>query len=489
MLINKLTTAFGDHSSLLPLFAKDVVNSTGMTAFSYDAGGKIEAKDRCWDEFGTMAIWMGGLPIYKWVYNNTAYKIAKINPNVDYRLLKDKAQLSVAQKYAQSLTDRADIAQSIAKAAANTTKTKFMFLGKFAAATALTLASFFTLVKVKQHYTKKEIEKQFWAKKSAQMQYTNSFAQSPAFKAFLPAEQSDKSVKPNKNVSFKGWAALASKLGSKAKEAMFDPVQNLFVVDVGISGERLVNSRTKTEFAETSIKEGSLLFFLYIAGKFIQDGIEKASEKLGKPIGLHAEVLSSGYMNEAIKSGKVNDDIKALKPLIDSVNNAKNALEANKSEANKLALEETKKALFEFIYNAKNQDNTVIKAAKHSKIIKTIVDGNWVDKLFNKAKNTHLIDPMQYIKVGDIESVTNNVSKLAEFASKHDNITEFLKKCRNMKIASVAANMGISCLFLGLIVPYSMMKYRQAHQNGKKEFHVQSEIERQLEQSFKGRVA
>ena len=58
MLINKLTTAFGDHSSLLPLFAKDVVNSTGMTAFSYDAGGKIEAKDRCWDEFGTMAIWM-----------------------------------------------------------------------------------------------------------------------------------------------------------------------------------------------------------------------------------------------------------------------------------------------------------------------------------------------------------------------------------------------------------------------------------------------
>ena len=46
MLINKVTSAFGDHSSLLPLFTKDVVNSTGMTAFSYGAGGKIEAKDR-----------------------------------------------------------------------------------------------------------------------------------------------------------------------------------------------------------------------------------------------------------------------------------------------------------------------------------------------------------------------------------------------------------------------------------------------------------
>ena len=49
--------------------------------------------------------------------------------------------------------------------------------------------------------------------------------------------------------------------------------------------------------------------------------------------------------------------------------------------------------------------------------------------------------------------------------------------------------MGISCLFLGLIVPYSMMKYREKHQNGKKEFHVQSEIEKQLEKSFKGRIA
>ena len=485
MLINKLTTAFGDHSSLLPLFAKDVVNSAGMTAFSYDAGGKIEAKDRCLDEFGTMALWMGGLPFFKWIYNNTAYKLAKINPDVDYRLLKDTAQLSVAQKYAQSLTDRADIAQSIAKAVSNTTKTKALFLGKFASATALTLASFFTLVKVKQHYTKKEIEKQFWAKKSAQMQYMNSFAQSPAFKAFLPENNADKAPINNKNVSFKGLGSMAAKL----KDVMFDPVQNLFLVDVGISGERLVNSRTKTEFAETAIKEGSLLFFLYIAGRYVQQGIEKVSEKLGKPIGLHAEVLSSDYMNNAIKSGKVNSDVNALKTLIDSVNNAQKTFNANKSQANKTALEESKKALFEFIYNEKNQDNTVIKAAKQSKIIKTIVEGSRSDKLFNRAKNTNLIDPMQFIKVGDIEDVTNNVSKLAKFAAKHDNITDFLKKCRNMKIASVAANMGISCLCLGLIVPYAMMKYREAHQNGKKEFHVQSEIERQLEQSFKGRVA
>ena len=77
MLINKITSTFGDHSNLLPLFTKDVVNSTGMTAFYYDAGGKIEAKDRSIDEFGTQAIWMGGLPGFKWIIDNTAYKLAK----------------------------------------------------------------------------------------------------------------------------------------------------------------------------------------------------------------------------------------------------------------------------------------------------------------------------------------------------------------------------------------------------------------------------
>ena len=106
-----------------------------------------------------------------------------------------------------------------------------------------------------------------------------------------------------------------------------------------------------------------------------------------------------------------------------------------------------------------------------------------------KAVNTHQIDPHKFISVSSIDDCADNIDKLYKQAVKHNNIEAFLKKCRNMKIGSVAANMGITCLFLGLIVPYSMMKYREKHQNGKKEFHVQSEIERQLEQSFKGRVA
>ena len=480
MLINKITSTFGDHSNLLPLFTKDVVNSTGMTAFSYDAGGKIEAKDRFIDEFGTQAIWMGGLPFFKWAIDNSVYKLAKLNPDVDVRLLKDNEQLSAAQKYAQTLKDT-NISQSLNNVVKNSKKAQGLFLGKFAAATALTLASFFTLVKVKQHYTKKEIEKQFWAKKSEQHFYSNNVAKSPAFKAFM-SDGKHQNKANNKNIAFKG-------LGSTLSSFMFDPVKNLFIVDAGITGERLIASRTKTEFAETAIKEGSLLFFLYVAGRYVQEGIEKLSEKLGKPIGLHAEVLSSSYMNDSITSGKAAKDVKEIKTLINDVKAAKDNLKANKTETAKAELSNAKRALYEFIYDAKNQDNTVIKAAKHSGLIKTIVNGNLWHKLTGKAVNTHKIDPQKYIKISDIDDCANNIDKLYQQAIKHKDIGAFLKACRNMKIGSVAANMGITCLFLGLIVPYSMMKYREKHQNGKKEFHVQSEIERQLEQSFKGRVA
>ena len=479
MLINKLTSTYGDHSNLLPLFTKDVVNSAGMTAFSYDAGGKIEAKDRGLDEFGTMAIWMGGLPGYKGLIDVTAYKLAKLSPDVDVRLLKDKEQLSAAQNYAKTLKNT-NIAETIDNVVKHSKKAKGLFLGKFAAATALTLASFFTLVKVKQHYTKKEIEKQFWAKKSEQHFYSNNVAKSPAFKAFR--QNDEQKNQTNKNVTFKGLVSTLSGV-------MFDPVKNLFIVDAGITGERLIASRTKTEFAETAIKEGSLLFFMYVAGRYVQDGIEKLSEKFGKPIGLHAEVLASSYMNDSITNGKAAKDVKEVKALTNAVEAAKENLKTDKSDAAKAKLSNAKKALFEFIYDAKNQDNTVIKAAKHSGIIKTIVNGNWWQRLTGKAVNTHKIDPQKYIKISDIDNCANNVDKLYKQAIKHKDIGAFLKSCRNMKIGSVAANMGITCLFLGLIVPYSMMKYREKHQNGKKEFHVQSEIERQLEQSFKGRVA
>ena len=146
--------------------------------------------------------------------------------------------------------------------------------------------------------------------------------------------------------------------------------------------------------------------------------------------------------------------------------------------------------MYEFLYDTNNADNTVIKAAKQSGVIQTIKEGTFLQKLFGKAKDTGIINPQEYIRSKNISEMADNIIKLANKAPKDvAKLEKFLKSCTNFKIGSVAANMGISCLFLGFILPYTMIKYREKQQNGNKEFHVQSEIEKQLEQSFKGRIA
>jgi len=149
-----------------------------------------------------------------------------------------------------------------------------------------------------------------------------------------------------------------------------------------------------------------------------------------------------------------------------------------------------KQGLYEFLYDAKNADNTIVKAAKQSGVIQTFKNGNMWQKLFGMAKDTGIINPNKYISADDIKALADNISKISEKAPKNSaQLNKFLKSCTKFKVGSVAANMGISCLFLGIILPYTMMKYRANQQNGNKDFHVQSEIEKQLEMNFKGRVA
>ena len=464
----KIVSTFGDHTSLYPLAVKDCVNSLGMTAFSYDAGGKIEAKDRFIDEFGTQAIWLGGLPFFKWAFNKTAYKAANLNPNIDVRLVADKEQLEVASKYAKKYAKKLNdpnIVNSLTDASKQSKLFRNLFLSKFATATALTLGSFFTLVKVKQEYTKKQIEKEFWEKKAKEGFYKNDLAKSQAFKGFAQnaTEKSAQSNGNKKSPSFKGISGFMQSF-------MLDPVKNLFIVDAGITSERLASSRTKSEFFESAIKEGSLLIFMYVAGRYVQKGIEKFSEKVfKKPIELHAEFLASDELKNSIKSGKINKDLDEFSKI--SGNN---------------------KAIYEFFYSEKNADNIIVQAAKKSGIIDTIKEqpkseSGFFKSLFTKKKDTGLVNPHQYIDAENMKELANNLSKVKEsFKNSGESIEQFLKKSTNLKIGSVAANIGISCLFLGLIVPYTMLKYREK-QNGNKEFHVQKQIQQNLENNFKAR--
>ena len=86
---SKKYSTLGNSNSLVPLAIKDIANSTGLTAASYITGDEAEGRDRFIDEFGTQAIWLFGIPVYKKLLDWTLFKPMGFDPKIDVRVLKD----------------------------------------------------------------------------------------------------------------------------------------------------------------------------------------------------------------------------------------------------------------------------------------------------------------------------------------------------------------------------------------------------------------
>ena len=446
----KVISTLGNKESLIPIMVKDGVDSTALTVKSFKEGGAVEGMDRFIDEFGTQAIWIGGIPFFKLLFDKTAYKLAKINPNVDPRIIanpeyaqwaKDNAKGFYKTQHKLSFKNgklgitkvKNSVKDAMDKCFENKNLTKNLFKGKIAVATALTLGTFFLLTKTKQKNTKntvlKEMNNDTFKLENTKVDYLKKEAEkSKVFAEFTK--------QGNKKPSFKG--AL-----SKFSEAiMFNPVHNMKIIDAGITTERLACSRNKTEFAEHAIKEGSFLFFLYGFGNLIEKGINNISNKyLKTPIDLEIDAIMDNKLSEALKSNKIVKDIEKLP-------------DASKTLTEKL----------NFIVN--NPDNIVIQAAKKSKIISTVQD---------KAGNT-VVDTSKFIDMDAIDSLAKNLKNMDDkFKLSDGNVKKFLNKTKGLKVASVAANIGISCLFLGYLVPKAVYKYRE-HKTGTTKFHVEQDI-------------
>lgn len=429
---SKLVSKLGSPNSRIPLAAKDIFNSAGYTYFSYDAGGKIEGKDRLVDEVGTGALWLFGIPAYKKLIDKTIFKKAGISPEVDVRILKDNDYLKKAIENAPTKT----IMEDLKKAGANIPKTKALTILKFGMSLGLTMLSYFALTKFKQNMTKKNIEKEFLAKQIENQPETLSpyNNENPIFSDF------NQGKKKNNTPSFG-----SSSLSKVAESIVLNPINNMFVLDTCISGERLSSARTKGEFAEYGIKEGSFLFFVYIADKLIKKGIETASEKILKsPIKLDAKFLSTNLAENILKQKSLQDEIKEF--------------------SKKFGKNCDTNALYEYIF--KNQNSTVVEAAKSSGIISTIKTGQ--------------IDTRKYIDVKKMQELAENLQKFISSSTNSNNTKSYLNKIKALKVGSTMLNIGVCCLFLGYVVPKMMYDYRKKHQNGKNDFHVKTEYEKEL---------
>lgn len=435
----KIISTLGNKESLVPMIIKDGVDSASLTVKSFKEGGPVEGIDRFVDEFGTQAIWIGGIPLYKKIIDKTIYKAAKINPEVDPRIIANPEYASWAVENAKGLISKKGN-QTVKEALTDCLKdggklAKNLYTGKVIAATALTLGSFFALTKLKQNNTKKTVINDI---KAQYDKNSTSFAglQTGNSKVFDDISSfTAKQTKP----SFKGG------LVQKAVEGiMFNPVHNMKIIDAGITTERLACSRNKTEFCEHAIKEGGFLFFLYGFGNLIEKGVNKLSEKvLKKPIDLGIDVLMDEQLAKALQNGSILDDV-AKMPTKD------------KSLTEKL----------NFIIN--NPDNIVVKAAKKSNIVSTAVD----------AGGKQVVDTSKYINTKAMEELAEQLKNIdSTFKASGQDVGKYLKKSQWLKVGSVAANIGISCLFLGYLIPKAIYAFREM-KTGSTKFHVAEDIKK-----------
>lgn len=397
MNVAQIYSTLGSSTSLVPMAIKDVSNSMGLTAGSYMVGDKVEGKDRFIDEFGTQGIWLLGIPFFKKVIDKTVFKLAKLNPDIDVRILKNKNILKKSIENAPTDVIKAGL-EAVSKK--QTTFKALNFL-KFGIATAATVASYVALTKYRHASTKAQIEKEFLEKEAKKTQTMPHKLP----KAFAPFAK-------DKNVSFTGL-----------QNFILDPVKNMMVVDGFITGERLVHSRNPQDFMGYVVKEGAFWGFMYFAKDIIQSVMEKYTDKkFDKSIALDSKLLENKTFMNSFKNDKIVDSLK------------------------KFPTKGTEEEIFDYII--KNPDNWVVKAAKKSGLVQ-------------RVKNKNLVDTSQYIDTDKVKKLAKNIEKLhGQYKESKQPLTEFFGQVKTLKRNSILKNMGICVLALGVLVPAIMIGVR-----------------------------
>ena len=416
----------GDNSSLVPLAIKDIANSCGLTAASYMSGDNAEGKDRFIDEFGTQAIWLWGIPVYKKLLDIALFKQAKLDPEVDAIILKNKDILQAAKEMAPTET----IKNSLKAVAENQSKFKALTVAKFAASTILTAGTYLGLTKFRHNYTESKIKKDYFEKMKKQQMNGYNTENIPFSSAFSHVHKQNKN---SKNVAFTGGV----------QDFIFDPVKNLMLVDGAITGERLTHAKNPQDFLGYVIKEGFFWAFMYFAGPTLSKALEKFADQKGKSIDLDSRVIFGKDLEKAFNgkdSGIMPKQIQEFKKA------AKSDLE-----------------LYKFAVKPENK-NLIIKMAKDSGII-TLADGS------------ELVDTRKYIDLKELRGICDKAEKLfTQYKKSEQPLDEFLKSVRSLKKASILKNIGACIGALGIIAPAIMLGLRKLNPD----YQVRKDIEKKL---------
>ncbi|MCQ2958473.1 MAG: hypothetical protein MJ180_06215 [Candidatus Gastranaerophilales bacterium] len=435
-IVNAIFSTLGNNSSLWTIATKDGIETVGRTAMAYKEGsktskkfGKLEAREKLIEANATSLIWLGGIPalkvLFDRLYTNKKYNFSQLKDygkdalaKTDIRLLEENSPQALKL---ENIKDT-NLIPEVKKILNDKKSFKATFIKRSVISTLIPIALVgYILPKTVYAFTHKMIgiQKRKELKKAYHNQQANKgniINSKPAFATFMG--------KANRtNLSFHGKLESLSKYFTH-------PDKNMMMVDGGIWAGRAGSSRNFLEACERTINELGYIFLLYCGGKYVAKGLEALTKKLGKvPTALDAKILQNKEFTDNLV--KIAKDSDLSKKAVEFVENNENAI-----------IDLIDKDLAK---NGGKFSNLTLQAAQQTGII-DVVKG---------ARN-----PLKYIETKDISLLNKNLKEFIEALKNSANPEKLINKAKNMKRASILANVAICSFALAYLLPKAQYTFR-----------------------------
>lgn len=275
-------SAIGNNSSVYPLLVRDCgIEIPSKVLMTYNQNLKDSkqmannaVRERLIDEYGTSAIWLGGIPFCGWCCDKLIKKLG-FNPNINLNLFKEGVNQGANQGVRTNIEKFKDLAPKevaeLEKVLKNKKTYEKLLAGKFILSTTIpVLLMGFVLPKLNFALTDKLRKKQ---------EKESSLAKNEV----------------GKNISFKG--------NTVSTIANMSTVNKMAITDGGLTVGRVSTARNKFEAIENGFKMTGMMFLNFVAPIWIAKGFDKISNKLfNTNVNLDPKILNDKEFLTAIKN-------------------------------------------------------------------------------------------------------------------------------------------------------------------------------------------
>lgn len=418
MSIVNIISALGNNNSIWPLLVRDCgIENVAKCYMTYKQNAKTDkfiaaqaTRERIIDEYGTSAVWLGGIPFISKIADKFVEKkgySSKINPKLldENNVQNLKANIEKFKEIAPNEV------KELIKVQDNKQIFKNLQIGKFFAKTAIPIFLMgFLLPRFNFALTKQKMQESK-NKKALKQQKT-------ALK--MPTINQYKEKTKSQNLSFTGVESVVT----------MSQLQNMMLLDAGLSVGRVSTGRNWKEKLDLGIKMVGMCFLNYIAPKYIDRGLNKVTKALfGLNVDLDPKLLNDKKFISDIKEDKI------ILPKLKEVKSAKS----------KEILRENEKIMINFIDS--NPNSAFVQTAKKLNLVSML--------------NNEVRDPRKYLDIDELSSLANKLKTFSTDAIKSGNVEQFAKKALKAKSFNILVNVGLSSFLLAYCLPKFQFLLRQ----------------------------